>query len=113
MDSNTPITTPEPERIGSSPNGMVSLVAGLASWVIFFFNWLIKLPWFLAGLIALVAAILAIVFGTKAKRENPGSRAGKAGRVLGWLYIIGLVLAIVLGIAGLVLGISALSGLFS
>jgi hypothetical protein len=125
MDQNLPVATPEPEPkpepivepkpvlapepVKSFTSGIISLVLGLLTWVVALFSGLLDISFLLAGIISFVSAILAIFFGARAKKENPGSKAGKAGRFLGWLYIIAL-LAIVIG---LILGVSAIVGLFS
>lgn len=102
-----PALAPEPVKTFSS--GIISLTLGLITWVFTFFSGLLDINFFFAGIIAFISAILAIFFGARAKRENPASTAGKVGRFLGWLYIIaGLAI-----IVGLILGVSAIVGLFS
>jgi len=126
MDQNAPLTTPEPapeptpeikpepttvltsEPVKSFTSGIISLVLGVLTWVIAIFGGLLDISFLLGGFIAFAAAILAIFFGVRAKRENSASKAGKAGRFLGWLYVIAL-LAIVIG---LILGVSAIVSLF-
>ncbi len=112
MDQNAPITTPEPAPKSGSTSGIISLVTGILAWVLTIIFRILDLPTWIAGILAFVSAILAIVYGGKAKREDPSNRAGKTGKLLGWLYIILIILGIVLLVAGLVLGISALAGLF-
>jgi len=112
MDQNAPITTPEPVPGSASTNGTISLVTGILAWVLTIIFRILDLPTWIAGILAFVSAILAIVFGSKAKREDPSNRAGKTGKLLGWLYIILIILGIVLLVAGLILGVSALAGLF-
>ena len=126
MDQNAPITpAPEPkpepivetktevvpEKTQALPtaNGMISLILGVLTWVVAIFRGLLDISFLLGGIIAFIAAILAIFFGARAKKENSASKAGKAGRFLGWLYVIAL-LAIVIG---LMLGVSAIVSLFS
>jgi len=124
MDQNAPLTTPEPtpeitpepkaeiiadkKPVASFTSGIISLVLGILTWVIAIFRGLLDISFLLGGIIAFAAAILAIFFGAKAKRENSASKAGKAGRFLGWLYVIA-ILAIVIG---LMLGVSAIVSLF-
>ena len=112
MDQNAPITTPEPQPKTGSMNGIVSLVTGVLAWVLTIIFKILSLPTWIAGILAFVSAILAIVYGNKALREDKTNRSGKAGRTLGWFYIILLILGVVLIVLGLVLGISALAGLF-
>lgn len=111
MDQNGPVLTSEPTP--KSANGLISLVTGILAWVLSIIFRLMDLPMWIAGILAFVAAILAIVFGNKAKREDPANKAGKTGKLLGWLYLIGIILVVVLLVLGLALGISALSGLFA
>jgi hypothetical protein len=124
MDQNAPITTPEPtpepvvepktelvpepKPVSTYTSGIISLVLGVLTWVVAIFRGLLNISFLLGGIIAFAAAILAIFFGAKAKRENSASNAGKAGRFLGWLYVIA-ILAIVIG---LILGVSAIVSLF-
>lgn len=123
MDQNAPITTPEPtpepivepktelvpepKPVVSSTNGIISLVTGILTWVIFFFRGTFNISVILAGVIAFISAVLAIFFGARAKRENRASIAGKIGQILGWIYIVGGILVIL----AIVLGISAIAGL--
>jgi len=135
MDQNLPVTTPEPEPtpepeytpeptyepiVESKPDftpepvkpftsGIISLVLGLITWVVTFFRGALDISFLLAGIIAFISAVLAIFFGAKARRQNAASMTGKIGRFLGWLYVIALLAIVV----GLILGISAIAGLFS
>lgn len=43
---------------------------------------------------SLIAAIMAIVFGSIAKKKNPDSKKGKIGKLLGWITV-GLIIAAV------------------
>ena len=112
MDQNAPLTTPEPtpeptpeikpepttvltsEPVKSFTSGIISLVLGVLTWVIAIFRGLLDISFLLGGIIAFIAAILAIFFGAKAKKENSTSKAGKVGRILGWLYLGLIILAI-------------------
>jgi hypothetical protein len=129
MDQNLPVTTPEPEPtpepvvepiveskadltpepVKSFTSGIISLVLGLITWVVSLFSGLLDINFWFAGVIAFLSAVLAIFFGAKAKKQNPASKAGKAGRFLGWLYVIALLALVV----GLILGVTAIVGLFS
>lgn len=121
MDQNLPVTTPEPEPtpeptpvlapepVKSFTSGIISLVLGLITWVVSLFSGLLDINFWFAGVIAFLSAVLAIFFGAKAKKQDPASKAGKAGRFLGWLYVIALLAIVV----GLILGVTAIVGLFS
>lgn len=100
-----PVLAPEPVK--SFATGIISLVLGLITWVVALFWVLLDINFFLAMAIAFLSAVLAVFFSAKAKKDNPGSKSGKAGRFLGWLYIIAS-LAIVIGA---LLGITALTNL--
>jgi hypothetical protein len=129
MDQNLPVTTPEPEPtpepvlepiveskpvlapepVKSFTSGIISLVLGLITWVVSLFSGLLDINFWFAGVIAFLSAVLAIFFGAKAKKQDPASKAGKAGRFLGWLYVIALLAIVV----GLILGVTAIVGLFT
>jgi hypothetical protein len=112
MDQNSPITTSEPVQKSGSVNGIISLVTGILAWILTIIFMILDFPTWIAGILAFISAILAIVYGNKAKREDKTNRAGKTGRTLGWLYIILGIVGVILLVLGLVLGISALAGLF-
>lgn len=75
---------------GNAPGATAALVLGIVSFVL--------------SLLGIVTAILAIVFGSKAKRlieQSGGALSGagraKAGRILGWVYL-GIIPLIVLAV---------------
>lgn len=107
MVESKPVLAPEPVKTYTS--GIISLVLGLITWVVSLFSGLLDINFWFAGAIAFLSAVLAIFFGAKAKRQDRTSKSGKVGRFLGWLYIIALLAIIV----GLILGVSAIVGLFS
>jgi hypothetical protein len=51
------------------------------------------------GIVAIPCAILAIIFGNKAKKINPNDKKGKTGALLGWITLGVFVVAIAVVIA--------------
>lgn len=107
-----------PKKLNLS--ALVSLVSGILSYAILFFHSLIDMKLILALFLAPITALLAIFAGSRAKRlirKSDGLMGGKkmanTGLWLGWIYIIGIILLIVLAVTifgGLVSGLNSLLG---
>lgn len=107
-----------PKKINIS--ALVSLVSGILSYALLFFHSLIDMKLTLALFLAPITALIAIFTGARAKRlirRSGGLVGGKkmanTGLWLGWIYIIGIILLIVLAVTifgGLVSGLNSLLG---
>lgn len=99
---------------------LVSLVSGILSYALLFFHSLIDMKLTLALFLAPITALIAIFTGARAKRlirQGDGLVGGKkmanTGLWLGWIYIIGIILLIILAVTifgGLITGINSLLG---
>lgn len=119
MDQNAPLTTPEPEptpvqekkKLSLAP--IISLLTGFLSHILLIYSFFADMKVWAGALLGLISALVAVVTGRRAKKEAPKSFAGKLGRFLGWLYILGAVILVVLVVLVLVGVIGGLSGLIS
>ncbi len=99
---------------------LISMVSGILSYALLFFHSLIDMKLTLALFLAPITALIAIFTGARAKRlirQGDGLVGGKkmanTGLWLGWIYIVGIILLIVLAVTifgGLVSGINSLFG---
>lgn len=78
----------------SSKQGQASFILGLASVALLIGALFLWGP-LLVG--ALIASILAIVFGSMAKKDNPNDKKALAGRLMGWITL-GLIVILVVAI---------------
>lgn len=74
--------------------GQAALVFGIAAIVILILGFFI--PYIV--LVSPIAAILAIVLGTIAKKKDPDDTKGKIGKLLGWISL-GLFVALIIAVA--------------
>ena len=81
---------------GDTPGskGQAALVFGIAAIVILVLGFFI--PYIV--LVSPIAAILAIVLGTIAKKKDPDDTKGKIGKLLGWISL-GLFVALIIAVA--------------
>lgn len=99
---------------------LISMVSGILSYALLFLHSLIDMKLTLALFLAPITALIAIFTGARAKRlirQGDGLVGGKkmanTGLWLGWIYIVGIILLIVLAVTifgGLVSGINSLFG---
>jgi hypothetical protein len=82
----------------SSKQGQASFILGLAS-VALLAGALILWGPLLVG--AIITSILAIVFGSMAKKDNPNDKKALAGRLMGWITLGLIVILIIAVIAAL------------
>jgi hypothetical protein len=116
MSTDAPITTPEPSQKQFSFYALSSTIAGALSYLLIFFHSLIDMSFIWAAILAPITAIVAIITGTRGKREirkAEGNMSGKklanAGLILGYVYI-GICILL---LAGVVFGIVKGSELIS
>lgn len=101
-------------------SALISLVSGILSYALLLFHSLIDMKMVLALFLAPITALIAIFTGAHAKRLIRkgnglvgGRKMANTGLWLGWIYIIGIVLLIVLAVVifgGIVSGINSLLG---
>jgi len=78
-----------------SKQGQTALGFGIAAVVMLILG--LFIPYVIIG--ALIAAILAVVLGSVAKRQDPSDRKAYAATLLGWITLGGIALLILLAIA--------------
>ena len=101
-----------------SSSAIVSLATGIFSWLVLFFHGAVDISLIPALIIAPISALLAVIFGSRAKRQirdGGGAVTGKgmanAGLILGWIYLIVGIILIVLVALGLTAIIGSLGNL--
>jgi hypothetical protein len=75
-----------------SKKGSTALTFGIVGVVMLILG--LVVPYILLG--ALVAAILAVVLGSNAKKQNPSDRKAETAVILGWITIGGIALVLIL-----------------
>jgi hypothetical protein len=126
MQSVTPEpgTTPEPaapERAASrrfNPTAAISMLSGIISYALVLLHSLINMRLWVAGVLGLFTAFLAVTTGHRAKRlmrKSDGAIGGrkmaKTGLILGYLYLavnLLIIVVVVLLLAGVISGFSNL-----
>jgi hypothetical protein len=112
MDQNAPITpTPVEEKQKFTLAPTISLLTGLLAHIFLTYSFFAQMKVWVGALLGLLSAFVAILSGARAKKAAPKSMAGKIGRFLGWLYILGAIILIVLVVLILVGVIGGLGGL--
>lgn len=114
------IEAPAPQKKKFSLSALLSLIFGILSYILLFFHSLMDMKLIWAIILAPLTSLIAVITGARAKhqiRKGDGLVSGKklanAGLWLGWIYIIGEILLIVLAIiisGGIISGISHLLG---
>ncbi len=89
------------EKVNASSKGKTALILGIIGLAVLFIPYL-----FIASI---PLAILAIVMGNKAVKENPEDKKGKTARILGWVTL-GLVLVLLLTALLIVLAFAGVFG---
>ena len=122
MDQNAPITpAPEqkPEPVIEKPAQKftlaptISLLTGILAHGLLVYSFFAQMKVWVGALLGFISALVAVISGARAKKLAPKSGAGKVGRFLGWLYIIGavlLVIVVVLVLIGVLGGLTSLLG---
>jgi len=114
MDQNAPITpAPVEEKQKFTLAPTISLLTGLLAHFVLTYSFFAQMKVWVGGLLGFISALVAVLSGARAKKAAPKSMAGKIGRFLGWLYILGAILLIVLVVLILVGVIGGLGGLIS
>jgi hypothetical protein len=83
------------KRAAESKQGQTALGFGIAAVVMLILG--LFIPYVIIG--ALIAAILAVVLGSVAKKQDPSDRKAYAATLLGWITLGGIALLILLAIA--------------
>jgi hypothetical protein len=123
MDQNAPIT-PAPEPAPEKPiiekpaqkftlAPTISLLTGILAHGLLVYSFFAQMKVWVGALFGFISALVAVISGARAKKLAPKSGAGKVGRFLGWLYIIGAILLVALVVLVLVGVLSSLGGLLS
>lgn len=117
--------TPQPEaeapvKKGFSILSLVSTLTGALSYFLVLFSQLIHLKWWLAFILAPISALAAIITGHRSRRQIKrsdmqlsGKKLANAGLIMGYLYLILGIIAvviIVLVFGNLVSGIAHIFG---
>lgn len=92
---------------------VISILTGIFAHGLFIYLSVLEKRFFVGALLGLVSALLAVIYGARAKKERKGSALGAIGRFLGWIYLIGVILIIALVILFIAGVIGGLGGLFS
>lgn len=113
MDQNAPLTpAPIEEKQKFTLAPVISLLTGVLAHIVLTYSFFAQMKVWVGALLGFLSALVAVISGARAKKAAPKSTAGKIGRFLGWLYIIGAIVLVILFIVGIVLGVSLLSGIF-
>lgn len=117
MDQNAPIT-PEPvttapmqekQKFTLAPT--ISLLTGFLAHILLTYSFFADMKVWVGALLGFISALVAVFSGARAKKTAPKSLAGKIGRFLGWLYILGAIILIALVILITIGVIGGLGGL--
>ena len=92
---------------------VISILTGIFAHGLLFYSFFADMKVWAGALLGLVSALLAVIYGARAKKERKGSALGAIGRFLGWIYLIGVLVLIILVILIVVGVISGLGGLVS
>jgi hypothetical protein len=97
MDQNAPVTpVPVEEKKKFTLAPTISLITGFLAHILLTYSFFADMKVWVGALLGFVSALVAVSSGARAKKAAPKSMAGKIGRFLGWLYIIGAIILIVL-----------------
>ena len=89
---------PKHKKAGDSPSkGQTAFVFGIGSIVLLILG--LFIPYVIIG--ALVAAIVAIVSGSMAKKADPDDRKAHAGKLMGWITL-GLIALLLILVAAII-----------
>ncbi len=92
---------------------VISILTGIFAHGLLFYSFFAEMKVWVGALLGLVSALLAVIYGARAKKERKGSPLGMIGRFLGWIYILGVVAVVALVILVIAGVIGGLGGLIS
>jgi hypothetical protein len=83
------------KQLKGNTQGQTALTFGIAAAVMLILG--LFIPYIIIG--SLIAAILAVVLGSVAKKQDPSDKKAYAGALLGWITLGAIALIIILAIA--------------
>ena len=103
QQENEPKEIQEPVKKVNTP-ALVSMIGGILTFLWLPITSLLNTSGWLAVVLSPISALVAVIAGARAKRnirqsqgELPGRKMANAGLWLGWIFIIGTILLIILG----------------